>query len=459
MGDSQGQIVSSLLSKLALASSPGMGTTGLYFSSQNSDKELIMSQSTYGKFSQTLANVNWGGSNQIVIPSAAMISNVYLQFKATVPAGVFNEAGLGYMLLDSLSYIWGSTNTSQIQLPRTGIIAAIMRQCGTAEQASEFWYQAGAGTLTGETASERVVEGCIMLPLPWSTSCPMVKPPFDSSMLAGSAPIILRIDLTRSPTECFGHIGGDANIVRNARITEANVIFNMVELGDTSLSLANQLRADPSLVVSYSFIHYQVYNSRTFTASATPGVVGNWGGYTTELQSVDLTSFIRSDLLSITFMLTDSADGSMGTRAPLTTQKAGRFNPIEMLDFELLFNGQRLVYSPGNGSVMRLLGMKGREGSSYFEGTDTSGTGGITTSSPTYTYLTHYEASYKGSQGSCNEFSLSNVGRFANMVLTARFRTPLVTRTVAPTYQLSCLYSYQALSEVNSQGQVNIIFS
>lgn len=465
--DQSSELVSSLMNKLALASSPGVKSTELYFSSQNSGGELIQSQSMYGKFSQTLSNINWGGSNQIVVPSTSMVSNVYITFRMTLPPGCFVENGWGYRVLDQIAFIWGSTNTSMITLPRESILMSVLKQCATAEAQSEYYWEGGIATSndTGlNILSSNEIEATVMLPLPWSVSCSELKPPFDCSLLAGSSPIIIRVDLARDYRELSGCATGNVPTWNTMKLTSATVQFVSVELADQGQSLSTVLRSNPELTVSYPFVHSQQFNSPTITS---PGANGVWGGMTSDKQTINLTSFIRSDLLSITFMLIDTIDDIGSDVARIDDgsgdypagRYAGRFNPIMPIDFELLYNGQRMFYSPGDGSFARVLSLRGRPGAGYFEGTNSYVNGVNLLSNPSYHYPIVYEASYMGAMGSCNQFRLSNVGRFPNQVLTCSFRLPRVLRAVAPTYRMVCTYSYQALAETNSQGGVSIIFS
>lgn len=468
----QSELVSSLMNKLALASSPGVKSTKLYFSSQNSGGELIQSQTMYGKFSQTLASKTWGSSNQIVVPSTSMVSNVYLNIKLTLPPGAFVESGWGYRCIDQISFIWGSTNTSMITLPRESILMAVLKQCATAEAASEYIWEGGINTKDElgniSTTVTRTVEATIMIPLPWSVSCEELKPPFDCSLLAGSSPIIIRVDLARDPRELAGMnttqaAAGNWNLLN---ISEATMLFTTVELADQSQSLSAVLRSNPELVVSYPFIHYQQFNSASIVSPSSGS--GVWGGTSSDKQSVNLTSFIRSDLLSITFTLIDTIDDVASSVARVADPDgnypaglyAGRFNPIAPIDFEILYNGQRMFYSPGDGSFARTLTMRGRPGAGFFEGSSTYlDTAPTLQGGPDYFYPLVYEAGYMGAMMSCDQFFLANVARFPNQVITCSFRLPKVTRATQPTYRLVCTYAYQALAEVNSQGGVSVIFS
>lgn len=474
MTDIQEATAAGLLNKLALSSAPNLKSTRKYISAANSSSEIISAQQVYGKYSQSLQSTAWGSSSTITVPSSSMVSNCYLYYQMTVPAppGVSYsplwETGVGYSMLAQVAYTLGSANTSQLALQgREAIIMCVMNSCGTAEGATEYWYQAGnnsAAIAAGNnrsTTNSYVIEGTLLLPLPWSSTCPEGRVPFDLSLLQSGQPVLLRIDLVQNPGSFMG--GFNAATWNPPVLTTATILFTHNELSDSTFSLGSQLRlaslkGNNQMIVSYPFIHYQAFTAGQQITAPTNGT--SYGGLNSQVQSIPLNSFIRSDLLGISFALINTVDDIGGVTAALPGggTAIGRFNPQTIPNFELLYNGQRLMYCPGTTSCQTLMNMKGSQGSTYFEGSNQSGTVSASYNvSPAYLYPITYWSSQLGRKSVCDPFWLDNTVRYSNQTLTLNFTCPLTT--VPATYRLVCLYSYQALIEVGAQGQTSIIFN
>ena len=461
------QVLSSLLAKQVLAASPGVAATDLYYSSTNSKKEIIPSTTYVGRYVQSLQSQRWGTSSQIVVPSTDMLGQVYMRITMQKPSGCYVSQGWGYNCIQQISYIWGSSNTSQLTITKDSILGWLSTSSEPMnEQFTEMMYQGGALTelAADGVPPDELIEATLVLPLPMSTLCPH-KPPFDLSLLSGSSPMIIRIDLAQSPRYVMG--GPTVNI-DTAEIKTAEVIFTNTTVLDTSLSLSSQLRADPSLIASYPFIHLQSFQSGII--QATTGNTGFWGGVNSSVQTVNLTSFLRSDLIGIIFTLIDQRDVQATQPAVNTRGFAPTYLPQDMLDFEVLYNGQRLYYTPGYSG--QLIGMRGRRGAGYFT-TYRAKTGVHSTEySPSqseieiYSYPVTMITTHKGAADLCDSFDQPNTSRFPNQVLNVRFLTPSVDkeaagdpRDKAPEYILNCTYIYSALAEVDSKGQCAILFS
>jgi hypothetical protein len=127
-----------------------------------------------------------------------------------------------------------------------------------------------------------------------------------------------------------------------------------------------------------------------------------------------------------------------------------------MIDFELLYNGQRLMYCPGYSN--QLIGMRGRKGAAYVTQENTTSSGaGIATPVPDFMYQPVFYSTFNGAQSQCSPFMQPNTSRYPNQVLQVRFRTEFAL--AVQTWILNCTYIYSALSEVDASGGVNILFS
>jgi hypothetical protein len=450
------QILSSLLAKQTLASSPGVATTDLYFSSTNSQKEIIPTTTYVGRYIQNLQSTAWGSSSQVVVPSNGLTGQVFLRVRLALPVNGVVSSGWGYNCIRSISYIWGSSNTSQLTIHNPSILSYLLTTAPTmGELGSDIIYQGGKPYPDTAALPSVVtnIEATLMLPLPFSTPCPD-RPPFDMSLLAGSSPFILRVDLAPQWQNVFsfmntvvGTTGGFAGLI------SAEVIFSTTEVLDTSLSLSTQLRADPSLIASYPFQHIQTFPTNDIPAQVSTS--GGYGGPDSPYVTVNLTSFLRSDLVGIIFNLQNTADIT-GT-ASISSVVAPTFISQDMLDLELQYNGQILFKCPGES--YKLIGTRGRMGAAYCAYYQNSFTApGPNTSTPErYMYIPYFNSTYMGAKSQCSPFFQPNTSRYPNQVLNVRFKVPY--SATAQTYNLTCTYIYSALAEVDADGRVALMFS
>lgn len=454
------QILSSLLAKQTLASSPGVATTDLYFSSTNSQKEIIPSTTYVGRYTQSLQSSTWGSSSQVVVPSNGLVSQVYMRLRLRLPALGVVSSGWGYNCIRSISYIWGSSNTSQLTISNPSILSYVLTTCAVmGEQGGDILFQGGAPSANGAApTTAQDIEANLVIPLPFSTMC-QDRPPFDMSLLAGSSPFIIRFDLANQWQNVFtlntGGVVGTSDGF--AGLISAEVIFCTTEILDTSLSLSTQLRADPGLIASYPFQHIQTFPINNFSPS---GSAGAWGGPNSDLITLNLTSFLRSDLVGIIFTMQNVANLNAVLGVGTTVAAvAPTFKAEDMLDLQVLYNGQILMRAPG--TSYKLIGTRGRMGSSYvgyYQSRNVLPSTNIT-SVEEYMYIPTFYSTYMGAKAQCNPFFQVNTSRYPNQVINVQFRCPLTTTTAAPVYNLTCTYIYSALAEVDVEGKVALLFS
>ncbi len=431
------EVLQEMGDKRALAASPGIKTTELYYSALNSHGESIESTSNYGRLQISLSQSGWGQSAQVIIPASSFNDGVYLRLVLPpLAANVIVNRGWGYQAVSNLQWTFGSSNIGSINLPRTGVIASVMAECDTAERASELWSLAGQETI-GPTTSN--VVATVFLPFPWSSFCGShPKKGFDTNLLQHSSPITFIITFSNQ-NEIFGGSGTVLGLAP-ASFSAAQVLFMQTELSNRSFSLSEVMRkpGGSDLITSYPFIHRQLFAPNIFTGSTS----------TSSPVSAVLQSFINADLIGISFVVIDvgnlsSVNGSVPNWAPTVLQ-----NIVMTYNGIVLYNSPEFTY--------KMYNMRGVPGAGYFkESAIATGAGGTPPYSITevQSYVPLYASSMDGRKTICDPNVFGNVARYPNQQLTLSFNTPTTNN-----YLLQVVYHYAALIEVNSQGNVSVIF-
>jgi hypothetical protein len=440
--------VNNLMSKAALLAMPGTHSQSLYASLENQTVELIQSSTLVGRFTNSLNNLQFGGSSQVVVPSNSMLSSMWLELVLTLPRYTFVNDGWGLNAIASVSYIWGSSSTSQLTIQTHSIITSILNGCETAEQRTEHLFQAGGATQAPDAPV--TVTASVLLPFPWSTSAKngTEQFPFDLSLLSGGQPIIIRIDFAPTAANFMG--GGPSFLAAATKFDSATIVFVNVEMADQANSLSNVIRQDPSMVSAFPFRHLQSFLSSNFV-SPDGTVSGTFGGPGSPLISIPLTSFLRSDLTAITFSLLNVANNT-GTVA-----RAGGYRPLDFIDLNLEYNGVSLMRCPNLSYQAPWVSSRGSVGAGYFEQEENTSFAFTTPPTTQFYYLANYTAPRNGMKSAFRSGTdIASVSRYPNQILTLNFRVPLTA--VATTYVVAVTYTYQAIVET-SQAGVSIIFN
>lgn len=448
------QAVNNTMTKVALLAMPGVHTQSLYASIENQSVELIQSATLVGRFTASLNSTALGSSSQIVIPSNSMLSSMWLEITFDLLANCFVNDGWGYNAIQSISYIWGSSSTSQLTIQNHSIITSLLNGCQTAEARNEILYQGGQATKAVSSLTPTTITASVLLPFPWSTSADNGSEqfPFDLSLLAGGQPIIVRIDFVSNPYSFVGGPGTNVNSIKGFKT--AQIVFVNVEMSDQSHSLSNSIRADPGMYSAYPMRHIQSFQSSNFVSPKAGSV---YGGRESAPITIPLTSFLRSDLTAMTFSLLNISD-LVGDQS-----KAGGFRPKEWSDVTLEYNGVALYRCPNYSYQAPWVSSRGSVGAGYYEmaeflpvpGLVSDSAGAVTTD--VFYYLANYLPPRNGMKSAFRSpTEISSVPRYPNQVVTLSFRVP--ETTAEATYVVAVTYTYQALVETSQSG-VSIIFN
>lgn len=413
--------------KRVLLSAPGNKMNNLYYTQLNSTVEQIEVEFNTGRFQQALNNAVFGGQGLVQIPNSSFVDVMYLH--AELPATVADQTlprGWLWGAVENVSFLWGSSNTPQIQMSGQSVLQTIMAQCETEERRSEMFRLGGDVILT----SGIIPKADIIIPLPWSTACGLnPKKPFDSNLLRN----VITVQISfKSASEIYGGTGARPN-----GFDVAQVVLRQGNLSNKALSLRNSLDANPTLMLAYPFIHHQSYQPPKFSASSSSDEI-----------SVVLQSFINADLVAITIGVVSDTSLALGSN-----NSPSPFNYEEIEDVKLLFNGQAMYDAPG--ALMKLDNMHSIPGGNYWHNdVIASGTTAPFTSAPVDTYI--YMFNFSRIRAICFENEFQNTRRIGNQVLELRFKLP--NNTGAENYTLYSTYHYNSICEV-SQGMTNIFIN
>lgn len=418
-----------LANKRTALSNAGIKMDDLYYSAMNSMVELSECTFNLGRYTSSLSQLSFGGTSQISIPNSSFYSGVYITFR--LPPVVDNQTlprGWGYAFLKSVSYLFGSSNISQIDLPQHVIFQTLMMECETSERRSSLLSIGGEEILTPTTNNPVAT---IFIPLPFSSICGIAaKKPFDSSIIDN--PVTLQISLARAD-EVYGGSG-----VRPTGFLSAQLLLRMGDLSNKDQSLRNVLMKDPALMYSYPFIHRQQ-----------AGNLGNIIQGSTDPNnrvSISLISIINADLVGISFGL-----------VPLTklSNIAGNTcpNPFaydDLSNITLEFNGLIMYNSPNN--LYKLANLALTKGGAGFYSNSVISDGSLSpfTSNAQDNYVVFID--FSRIRTACFDGTYSNVWRIGNNALTLSFNTSTTQQ-----YRIFATYHYNGVLEVQN-GQTRIYF-
>ncbi len=414
-----------LSEKRVLLNSPGFLLDSVYYSALNSTVELSEVTWNTGRFSTSLTNQQFGAQSQITIPNASLLSNIYLRL--TLPALTANQTlcrGWGYASIRNISYLFGSSNVSQISMSGQSMFQMLMLQSETESKRHEFMRQGGQEEL-GITVGE--VEANLLLLFPWSSGSGLfTKLPIDTDLLQN--PITIQITFNEGRS-IYG--GSDAVPVG---FTSALVVTRMGDFKNRDMSLRQDLIKNPASHYSYPFLHKQSFTPASFSAVA--GVQN----------SIPLLSFINADLVNISF-------GIIRNRfinPPILGETPSPFNYESVTDIQLLFNGLLMHNTPGNLWKLSILNSEISAGFVHNSVVDQSSTVAPFSSDPVDTYIITIDFSRLRTLNF--EGSWANVWRIGNNTLELRFTTLFTDN-----YTLFSTYTYNAIAQIQN-GQTQIFF-
>jgi hypothetical protein len=414
-----------LANKRTALSNPGTKMDDIYYSQINSTVELAEATYNLGRFSTSLSQLSFGGNSQVIIPNSSLVTGVYIFLEA--PPVVANQTlplGWGYAMIQSVSYLFGSSNVSQIDLRQQALFQTMLMECETAEKRTEL-IRLGGEQITAPTAFNP--QAVIFITLPFSSTCGThTKLPFDTSILDN--PIILQIALSRAD-QVYGGSG-----LMPTSLIRAICILRQGDLSNKDQSLRPVLMKDPSLMYSYPFIHRQTFSPSNFFGSMDTG----------NPISLTLQSIINADLIGISIGVVQTSKLSNGGATCPNPFAYDRISNIS-----LTFNGLVMFYSPGE--VYRITNLLSTPGSgSFHEEFLTDSAVAPFASNPYDAYALFID--FSRIRSACFDGHYQNVWRIGNNVLSLSFNTTTVNQ-----YAIFVTYHYNGVAEIQN-GQTRIYF-
>lgn len=441
-----------LSNKRTLLSVPGTLKTDAYVSVIDSTVQLVEITANLGRYTSSLSTSQFSGVGQVLIPNNDILGNTYLhlQLPAITAAGSWvAPQGWGWSAIKSISYLWGSSNVSQMSISGKSLWAIALSQCNTAEKRSQLCYLGGGLTPAnvnsdGDTPDDSEGIGYhayIPLALPWSVMCHGGKIGFDTALI--NSPITIQIQFAAADEFLSWGSTRTALDAVPSSFSTAEIVIRQQMFTDRSQSLKFEMQQDSESVYNYPFTHYQSAQFDFSTSAAN------------SLAKVNLTNFINADLIGFVFHVVAKSK-LVGGAQPNAASNAITLNPFEISlpsDVRVLFNGQVLFNSPGKLYLLQNCANLAGSGSYYstkFTSKIVSGVVSTPIISPIVRDLVFVDFSRKHSP--CFEKEYPNTFRIANQVLSLEMKMP-----VADDYTVFATYIYNGVNSVQ-QGASNLYF-
>lgn len=422
-----------LSTKRVLLSNPGTKLDSVYYTAANTTVELAETTYVSGRYNANLSSLDFGSGSQIVIPNQSLMSSVWLHLELPpIPANTCLPRGWGYAALQSISYLFGSSNIAQLSITGPSIFHVIFGQCETSEKMQEFLRVAG-DEVSGPSDPNKNLVADVLLPFPWSTACggDSTKLPFDTSILAN--PITLNIQF--GPAQAL--YGGTANT--NNRFATASVYLRQGDFSNQSQSLRSVMASVPSLQYGYPLIHSQSY-SVGFTGILEPA--SPYTSISNAAVNINLLGFLNSDLVGVTISIIQQSYLTNGAAPPRP------FNYELPKNVQIALNGINVYVSPKQ--MQKSYNMYSQIGSSAIPNSKYRDAQTVSPflSDPVNTYVTYVDFSRLRAYSFDKEYP--NVRRIGNNTLTMTFNTETTNQYIA-----FATYHYTAVAEAQA-GQTRI---
>ncbi len=410
-----------------------VGTTKntLYYGSSDVQVSEVQYDTLQGKFRQTLSSLQFGGISEIAIPNSDSISSCYLYMK--LPNLVANQTLCdfwGYGIIKNVSYTIGGSNISIIDLPGESIFQRTMLSCESKEKRSKL---KEIGGVHQEGVTVKNPEAVVQIPLPWSTirSC-KEKLGYDASLL--STNILIQITFNEA-SSIYGSTTGGATIFPSSALS-GDVYIKQDVLTNKRDSMKLTLMKNPNLLINYPMVHSTRGSTRNLTGSAAANTF-----------TIDLNSFLESDLLGISFHAIKAID-ERGTEA--LGNVSNKFATLRLRDIVLKYNGQILHNLQYHLHDLMLLGMDVGDPDYDLAVVSTAGVPAAGTGHIYYLPMTRFKSVVF-------EGMYHNTSRFANQTFQLEFTmdTDFVAETPFTFYST---YYYNAVVST-SNGMSNIQFA
>jgi len=426
--------------KKTILSAPGWKASSLYYTVANSMVDSVEITYNQGRYQSSLTNMSFGGQSIVILANQSFVDTVclHLELPNLYPNQTLSR-GWGYLILDQLAFLFGSSNMSQVQISGQSVWQKVAMQCENAEKRSELWRLGGEEYLQPVTHivngvavrdPNAVLSADIILPLPWSSASGLFnKKAFDTNTLSNPIQIQIRF---KNAEAIYGGLSNTNPFPTGFQ--RAVMSFRQGELSNQAMSMRNELFRKPDESMFYPFVWSQSYQPSVFAGS----------NDVNSPVTIPLQSFINADLLSITIAVvrTSLLSGRDAKQSPNGMQLDNIQNIV------LDYNGSAMFVAPR--SSWKLATMKSAIGAQYFHNSliqPTSTGAGPYISVPQDSYLLHID--FSAIRATTFEGMMQNTWRIGNNVLNLSFNTE-GDSTVA--YQMFCTYNYNSVIQIN-QGQ------
>ena len=419
-----------LSTKHAILSSGGSRYNDNYYNYLNSSTSML--ETTYGwQNIISLPSLQFGSSSQINVPIDQFVGNVVLHLR--LPNLVTNQSltkGWGVAMLQSISFSFGNSSSTQIVLQNDAIFQTIMAQCDSVEKRDVLFTLMGQAFLEPQVAPAGedvpLIDAYIPIPLPFSSVCGD-KLPFDTTMLQSN--ITVNIQFNQNPSTIYG---GSATPYPSA-FTVAEVLLRQGKLSNQAASVRQLMISKPDLIYPYPWIYSQYFQSSTFAG------VRESDQY--QGCSVELNAFPNADLVGIAFYVVSTTN-----KSPTGGNSPNPFNSDDISNVLVTFNGSTLFNLPGKSyRLTNILSGPDQDGTHYPNTIIDPGTTSKFTVTAKDNYMIYLDFSRERS--ACLGSHLFNVFRLPNQILRVQFNTTLGNTT---TYRLYATYFMNAVIEVSN---------
>ena len=426
-----------LSNKRVLLSNPGTRIHQAYYSAINTTVDAVEMTYNTGRFTVSLSQKSFRGQAQIIIPNSSFLEEFYLHLE--LPPLLVNQTlsrGWAWLAIAQISYLFGSSNVSQLAINGQSVWQTIAASCETAEKRSMMW-KLGGDEIFGPSPVGTTSHGAdIILPLPWSnpTGGHGAKLPYDTTLL--SNPITVQIQFN-GPESIFG----GAQPVLPTEFLVGTAIMRQGDLGQKNNSLKFLMMKEPSLMYAYPFIHHQSFTPSGFTTGPAP----------VQPTQAILLGLIAADLVALTIGVVQTSRLTRGSAPDFASPNPFAYEDLR--DVSLDFNGLLMYNAPG--AAYKLFNMQSMVGSGEFQNSFINpSAGGVApfTSAPIDTNMV--VMNFARLRQLAFEGQYQNVWQIGNNTLTLKF-SGLQPNTG---YTLFVTYHYNAIVE-SQNGQSTIYFN
>ena len=435
-------------------SSLGRVKDHLYYTEQEVQLNEIETSSTIGRYKKSFNSRAFNSTGEVLLPNLDGVEQTYVHLRLPpLPAHVTLCDGWGYHAVAAVNLQLGSSNVSLQEKRGFSNYQEMWWSCETKEK-RELAISLGGSAKT-DAASLVSHDAVIILNLPFSTlQSIMNKRSFDASLL--SSPILIQIQW--APASNFmGHTitGGTTNLFPGA-FEIANLIVRQDLLTDKSQSLKETvMRSDVFAVYPYTHVLSGTTKSENLTAV---GITATAKGICS--MQVDLTGFLNSDLIALSFSVNKNSHLNSVQAAMQGDNKV--CNPgitYRCSNIRLFYNGSTLFDIPYYLSDLHQLSVSG--GDPHAANTRITDAGAVLADTGnSFQYYLSFTSKMR------NQFMdrLSNTPRYSQQPLELRFdiEVPLIVDAPDPnnifdaTFRSS--YYYNAVN-LMSKGNSNVFFT